>query len=187
MINYKQITHAIIHYEKQGYEYIDVPWAVSKEAIDVTMPPQGGYFFLGNMIDKSLVGSAEQSYIQMMLDGTINGTGKKYVTATPCFRAERNITEITKPYFFKVELINYNPGNPDRALSFMVEWDVLTFYQKYFGYIRIQKVKTDEGFDIIDTKLNIELGSYGIREYKGHKWLYGTGLAEPRFSYCLAR
>lgn len=31
----------------------------------------------------------------------------------------------------------------------------------------------------------IELGSYGIREHKYLKWVYGTGLAEPRFSNVL--
>ena len=41
-------------------------------------------------------------------------------------------------------------------------------------------VKTEEGLDI---ELNgIEIGSYGYRSYKDFHWIYGTALAEPRFS-----
>jgi hypothetical protein len=29
---------------------------------------------------------------------------------------------------------------------------------------------------------DIEIGSYGMREYENFKWIYGTGMAEPRFS-----
>jgi hypothetical protein len=27
-----------------------------------------------------------------------------------------------------------------------------------------------------------ELGSYGVRQYHDITWIYGTGIAEPRFS-----
>jgi hypothetical protein len=37
--------------------------------------------------------------------------------------------------------------------------------------------------DCMDLTINgIEVGSYGKREFKNIKWIYGTGLAEPRFS-----
>jgi len=43
-----------------------------------------------------------------------------------------------------------------------------------------------EGFttaiDIVTVNSNIELGSYGIGSYENYKWVYGTGLAEPRLS-----
>jgi hypothetical protein len=35
-------------------------------------------------------------------------------------------------------------------------------------------------FDLICK--GIELGSYGIRKYNNHKWIYATGVAEPRLS-----
>lgn len=40
--------------------------------------------------------------------------------------------------------------------------------------------KVDYGYDLLLS--GIEVGSYGFREYKNNKWIYGTGLAEPRFS-----
>jgi len=44
-------------------------------------------------------------------------------------------------------------------------------------------VKTEQGFDI--NYGNIEIGSYGIRSCSFLDWIYGTGLAEPRFSRAL--
>ena len=44
-------------------------------------------------------------------------------------------------------------------------------------------ISTDEGYDIV---LNgIEVGSYGIRQHENLRWIYGTGIAEPRFSTAL--
>lgn len=34
----------------------------------------------------------------------------------------------------------------------------------------------------LKVRANLELGSYGIGSYKDYKWVYGTGLAEPRLS-----
>jgi hypothetical protein len=44
----------------------------------------------------------------------------------------------------------------------------------------IKIVKTNIGYDL--ELNNIELGSYGVRKYGQLHWVYGTGLAEPRFS-----
>lgn len=44
------------------------------------------------------------------------------------------------------------------------------------------KEETAEGIDI--SLSGTEIGSYGFRKDKeGFTWSYGTGLAEPRFSY----
>lgn len=43
-------------------------------------------------------------------------------------------------------------------------------------------VGTTDGYDI--TYKGIELGSYGMRKCEFLEWVYGTGCAEPRLSYC---
>ena len=102
----------------------------------------------------------------------------KYVAASPCFRDEVKCDEIHFPYFFKVELISINSKSP--------EWDMdqcIDHAQDFFTANcndKIEIVKTKDGFDL--NLNNIEIGSYGIRSYEGFQWVYGTGLAEPRFS-----
>jgi hypothetical protein len=50
---------------------------------------------------------------------------------------------------------------------------------------RATSVKTDVGYDL---EINgIEVGSYGRREVGDFTWVYGTGLALPRFSQALNR
>jgi hypothetical protein len=45
--------------------------------------------------------------------------------------------------------------------------------------------KTDIGWDL--TLGGEEIGSYGYRTFEGHQWVYGTGLAEPRFTTLVKR
>lgn len=92
------IPRALLHYKTYDYEYIEVPWVISEEALRVTLPSDR----VGHRTqDGPLVGSAEQGFVQMYLDGELNG---------------------------------------------------------------------------------IEIGSYGYRSYRELHWIYGTGLAEPRFT-----
>ena len=49
------------------------------------------------------------------------------------------------------------------------------------------KVLDSHTYDIVDLKNGIELGSYGIRQFKDYKWIFATGLAEPRFSKILSK
>ena len=70
--------------------------------------------------------------------------------------------------------------------------DVFGFLIKYVDITRINFVNTssETGARSIDIEVDgVEVGSYGIREYKcGDKiytWVYGTGVALPRFSKVL--
>jgi hypothetical protein len=58
--------------------------------------------------------------------------------------------------------------------------DALEFFSKYVIKNFIKIVKTAEGFDL--EYRGVEIGSYGYRECLFTKWIYATGLAEPRFS-----
>ena len=80
-IDWKLLYEAKAFYEGLGFEYIEVPWIVEPSATSVTFggAPHGTQY-------GDLVGSAEQSFIQMILRGELS-VGK-YQAITPCFRSD---------------------------------------------------------------------------------------------------
>lgn len=172
MINYKNVALAIDFYKERGYKYIEVPWLVSQEAINVTLPTEH------NSISTrfgELAGSAEQSFIQLLLNDEL--TTGKYVTASPCFRDDK-LDFWHSRYFFKVEL--FELYNKHISYLSMVE-DALDFFKSIAGKNKISTMYA--GIFALDIVINgIEVGSYGRREYKGWTWNYGTGYADPRYS-----
>jgi hypothetical protein len=200
-ISWRDIANAISIYEAEGFEYVEVPWFVSDRAsntTNTTIPWKATRYDKDNV----LVGSAEQSFIEMMLDGRLSKG--KYVAASPCFRSDPP-SRLHQATFFKVELIHilgpessYQGPLLDHWILDMAE-TALSFFHTLEGGDEAEIVRTDEGFDI--ELHGIELGSYGYRftgplmEYRRfgslsdthghgatHHWVYGTGLAEPRFS-----
>lgn len=172
MIDYKNIFLAASHYENNGYKLIEVPWMVSETAIDITKPSFcRSYSTFGG----ELVGSGEQSFLQLMLENKL--PPGKYACITPCFRDEIE-DELHKKHFIKLELINTE--EVDRISLGQMMSAATVFFNK----LGIQNELSIEGdsYDIICAKTGIELGSYGIRRYKDLLWVYGTGCAEPRTS-----
>lgn len=195
-ICWRDIYTAISIYESCGFKYIEAPWVVSDTAVLLTIPP--GVQTL-RCQDGALVGSAEQGFIQMMLDGKL--PPGKYVAAGPCFRTEK-VDRLHQRTFFKVELIEVRPvrRHPifemERLTREMAEMALSVFHMLEGGQ-NAEIVETRYGMDI---ELNgIEVGSYGFRgvdelaaEFVNLKkpypqWVYGTGLAEPRFSLATGR
>jgi seryl-tRNA synthetase len=173
-INYARITHALDYYSAHGFVYKETPWVVSRKASEVTKPPDAENF---STLGGYLVASGEQGFIEQLLQGE---PLSRHVTVTPCFRNEPTIDDIHYHYFLKVELIDLN-ADKENLLR------MLDTAQKFFeNYRHVSVLQTDtlgETFDIIDTETSIELGSYGIRRIDGvPPFIYGTGLAEPRFS-----
>lgn len=171
-IDYAKIAQAVEFYRLRGFEYIDVPWAVQEDAMNVTKPANATNFPLEAFTD--LVASGEQSFIEMMFKDEL--PKGRYVCVTPCFRNETDRTDWTRLYFMKVELIDSfdtSEGNLERIVNIAQD-----FFKQYLS--RVDVVKTDIGFDI--QSCGLELGSYGIRSYHDYKWIYATGCAEPRLS-----
>lgn len=176
MIDYKLIHEATEHYKRLGYNLIEVPWLVSKEALDVTRPPEARHF---TTFKGELVASGEQSFIEIRKDLC---PGRKYQCVTPCFRDEK-YDDLHKPWFLKCELILplWKDDDAEAAVDVVLK-DAYDFFRRYASYEGSPvKIKTDIGWDI--NMLGIEVGSYGYREYDGFRWVYGTGVAEPRLSY----
>jgi hypothetical protein len=171
MIDFQKLASAISFYKQKGYEYIEVPWTVSEDTMMITAPSHAGII----MSDLGcLVGSAEQSFLQMIKDKKL--PPGKYVTCTPCFRSDEN-DFFHRQYFIKVELIRTDIVSVE-SLKEMMDM-CLEFYNVY---VKSHLEPTDIGYDIVSEQ-RIELGSYGIREHADTgSWVYGTGCAEPRLS-----
>lgn len=187
-INYKNIADSIEFYSKCGIQYIETPWYVSKQAMDITKPSfinsEDDYYIPKN--DKYLVASAEQSFIYLMFKGQL--IPGWYHTVTPCFRFE-TIDSIHRKVFMKNELIylaKEDESNEylNEKLNRMIEL-AQSFFKKVIGAIP-EKVEIPQENSIVNFDLmykDNELGSYGIRKYKNmFTWIYGTGCAEPRLS-----
>lgn len=176
MIDYRKIVAAIDYYEKHGFELIEVPWCVVPEAKLATLPKH---------IDRKqtetvwgdLIGSAEQGFIDMMIDSLM--PFGRYMAVSPCFRIERQYSELTRPWFMKLELIDYMPKSPAQSRDELLQLS-LEFFRRYID--TTVEVMGDGMFDIVTLDPVIELGSYGTRIFGNHEWAYGTGIAEPRLS-----
>lgn len=181
-INWMLIGRAIdVYQHAYNYRYVEAPWIVPKSVIEVTLPPGRSGI---HCEDGALVGSAEQSFIHMMLEGELE-VGR-YMAATPCFRDEVPEDELHLRRFFKVELIEVLPGptGHEARVQAMAQ-DALSFFAGTYDALASVIVPTEQGLDI--ELHGVELGSYGYREHRGHHWIYGTGIAEPRFSQAVAR
>lgn len=183
-MNLELITFAETFYASKGYQKIEVPWAVDKDVLEITLPKHKKGV---DLLSRKLVGSAEQSYLQMIKKKQLNPG--RYVTTTPCFRDD-NEDELHQHYFLKTELINFSlenkisQSNLDTMMGHALE---------FFGFfLPVKTLQTGIGYDIVDQKFGIELGSYGIRSHKfaegfNVQWAYGTAIALPRLAYILER
>lgn len=170
----RRLAMAVEHYKGHQYQPVEVPWLVSERANRFTAPPEAKMFDTGM---GQLVGSAEQSFAQMWLDGRL--PKGKYVSVTPCFRDEASKSDQNRTWFWKAELIDVFPDDPARAVL-----KVINDARDYFSiWGKVEEVKTNEGFDLMMGGL--EIGSYGFREKEGLAWAYGTGCAEPRLTQAI--
>lgn len=199
-MNYGNLENAVRFYSERGYVYLDdVPWTVGYEAYYATKPPGARDVMLNVQTPGVIsfpsepgpayntqypVASAEQSFIQMMLDGQFV---KRAIAVTPCFRAEPRVDTLHRPYFMKAELINAQDVDEGHLIHMI--HDACAFFEQFFP---VRVVKTEIGYDIVEKGTRFELGSYGIRNRyipgtSGLKWIYGTACAEPRLSTAIAK
>jgi hypothetical protein len=180
------IGKAIAGYRALGYEYIETDWWVSKEAQYATMPKhikslvvgeyQSHFCKLCGEEDEPmghLVGSAEQALIQKILDQKISPG--LYVMAGPCFRNEPKLDELHHRSFFKVELacVFLEGTLPSRG-TLLVMNDAQTVHYN-LGHVWPKTVSMPDG------------SGYDLeRSLNGIGWVYGTGLALPRFTQAKA-
>lgn len=186
-VNWCHIADAVEFYERHGFVYVETPWRVHDDVVTATKPPEAVPFrcrFDDATRPDVLVGSAEQGLLSIATQLRPNGL---YVSVSPCFR-DNEVDELHFSDFVKVELMVWEPKilmlsvykllNQAEALAQANDLDV-------------ECIETDGNgsFDLMAG--GIEIGSYGWRRATidgiERTWVYGTGLAEPRFSQALAR
>lgn len=192
-LRWNRLAEAMDFYSNHGYEPIDVPWVVSPAASNTTKPVDGTNLeVVPDHMHPTwgvLTASGEQGFVELMFQNKLVGELKnrhakhhgKFVTLTPCFRQEPVYHGGTRPWFMKVELIIV--GKTSRVAVL----EVLNCAQEFMD--RYSPRRTEAvvmGPDMWDLELNgIEVGSYGARVCGDHSWTYGTGLAEPRYTFAL--
>lgn len=192
---WNRLAGAYLFYQSLGYKPVDVPWLVPRHVSFMTCADPAR--IVETSLGLDLVGSAEVSFLGVQ-QRSPDYCGR-YVAITPCFRNEP-IDELHQRYFMKVELFEGAYGtdldssscgpkillhDSDRLLTNMVDYALEYMRTVIGGTHDLRVVTTTEGYDI---ELNgIEVGSYGKRKGPRGDYLYGTGLAEPRFSIALAK
>jgi hypothetical protein len=150
-ISWHLLSEGINYYQKQDFEYREVPWIASES-------------------------SEEKSFLYLDSDGGL--PPGKYMTVLPCFNMD-NEDELHRRQFMKLDLYITNDVTLDNLQN--VIRTCQEFFKKYIWKWPIEKVKQDDTtFKLISH--GIELGSYGLRERGDFKWIYATGMAEPRLS-----
>ena len=201
-INYKYLGAAGDFYQSLGFQKIEVPWWATADIVDLTKPAGAkNYEILSN--GKCLVASGEQAFLYLANKGQL--PAGKYQTVTPCFRNESYDSYHSKQ-FMKLELIELlDYENTTRSINSMVR-EIAEQARSMFVQLilevdssldvsRIEIIKVDnpdpirlsDQLDIVFNLNNkqVELGSYGMRQVSFATWVFGTGIAEPRFSKAL--
>jgi len=180
-IDYAMLGQAVSEYESRGYIYKECPWTVDERTIKLTIPNPAFAFRLayGERPDTAalwsdganfLVGSAEQSFLSLDLPPAA------YVGVSPCFRYEVEENILTRYMFMKVELF---VTSDDVTLKRVMD-DAYEVMSLLGNTSKITVVPTEEGFDFMLG--GVEIGSFGERITHDQAWIYGTGLALPRFA-----
>ena len=183
-IDYNLLNKALKYFSKRGFRQVEVPWRVSKEAIDGTFDSRESF----KVQDKFLIGSAEQGFLELYLQNKL--TSNQLMSVSPCFRNEPE-DYFHQQEFIKLELIYFS----DYSLESRVEYKIFREFIISF-IIKKLKIKASDIFisGVLDSNSiysedilinGIEYGSYGIRQFQDKYYIYGTGIALPRASKIL--
>lgn len=194
-INYDNLEKATQFYESKGYQRIEVPWWVTSDIANITRPtsvPESSNYKL-SVNGKCLVASGEQAFLYLANKGQL--PPGKYQTITPCFRNEEYDAYHSKQ-FMKLELIELLDASTQLKVAATADIAVECFNQlsgldSFLSHATfVSDPISSPNTEQLDVSINVsgklvELGSYGARQTSFASWIYGTGLAEPRFSKIL--
>lgn len=184
------LQNALDYWAKQArFKFIDLPWSVESKYVEATRPvgaPDAALITHHG----SFVCSGEQSFLALWDKGLLPDF-PGYVGWTPCIRNEP-VDELHQYGFMKVELFVpvENSDDAEYVLRKMTDTQRELFrilamchlkvdIAKYLNQVTVSQSQEDINL------LDIELGSYGWREFENRCYVYGTALAEPRFSLAL--
>jgi hypothetical protein len=195
-IDYALLGRALALWGRQGFQQVEAPWRVGLSVIALTKPPhvdRADYLLAGT--GKALVASGEQSLLYQACKGFL--PPGRYMTVTPCFRNDDHGPYHAKQ-FLKLEVMvlgaaDWAPTQRDVVVLANTAADIAAqLAPEAIGHLGTSPVGGDDPLAVAGTSQldlvleiagrEIELGSYGARRAPFAAWLYGTGLAEPRFS-----
>ncbi|WP_166655638.1 amino acid--tRNA ligase-related protein [Burkholderia pseudomallei] len=175
-ISFPLIVSAYNFFMREGFTPVCAPMTVSKKMMDHTCPPGVRDRRLRHIDGSTYVASAEQSFLQMEVDGDIDDSDW-LMAITPCYRDD-DLDDTHFNIFLKVELFAYNMDDFE-----LIAGMAYKFWTDHVG-LPVTKLKTPDGIDIMYGDL--ELGSFGTRlTTQGIPYVYGTGVAEPRGSMAI--
>lgn len=187
MIDYKMISDATDHYAGKGFHRIESPWLVTREISDITKSPELSSYVVqkdNETKQKVFVASGEQSLLYLINKGFMP-RGGRYQTVTPCMRNEPFDETHTK-YFMKLELMRYSTTDDLSDFSHVIAMveTATDWFAKVVGRsnLSVVDISNDHGRSCDIMLDGVEIGSYGYRTCLFCNWIYGTGIAEPRFS-----
>lgn len=179
IIDWTLLAQAAQFYSQAGFSQKETPYALPELYHSYTKPHNDPSFILNRGMfseyPHELVGSAEQGFIYLILNSLVSINDRLF-SVTPCFRCD-TYDNLHQPWFMKLELFHYSSKIED--LTSMIDMVKSFCAQHTTGSLKI--VVT--GDNMYDLELNdIEIASFGFREVEGLTFIYGTGLALPRFS-----
>lgn len=170
----------------RGFQSVPLPWMVPDHCMAATRPPHTRFPEPATS-EGSLAASGEQSLLWLDEQGLLPANSTGLIGWTPCFRNEA-YDRWHHHYFLKAELfVPVNRSHAEGRLGALVA-QVQTCWQmraRYEGLPERPLRVESTGTESVDIKLGqVELGSYGIRPRLGGRgsYLYGTALAEPRWT-----
>ena len=179
-INWGLLASAQAFYASKGFQYRETPWSVPTEINALTRPADTPSWYEHEFQGKTheLVASAEQGFLYRLKQNNL--PAGMHQSISPCFRVEPLYDEYHQPWFMKLELcVVAEKDNANESLR-MVLQAAYEFFQSHCGTRSI--IQTQVSNTQFDLELNgIEIGSYGIRQFDSCAFIYGTGLALPRF------
>lgn len=179
--------HTILSYWKQRqYQYVALPW-MAPEIVMAHTRPDNAATPEPRTNEGALVASGEQSFLWLDDQEQLDPTAAGFVGWTPCFRHEHAYDERHHHYFMKAELFVPVYDDPRGCLDTLIanvtnSWRALAISE---GRRDVLPECLTTGPDSMDLLVNgVELGSFGIRQRLSGRglYLYGTALAEPRWS-----
>ena len=200
MIDYNLVAQSNNRFMSEGYQYIDTPWTITQAVSEITKPPAAKDFKLVHDDNKVLVASGEQGFLYQAIKGFI--PEGKFISTTPCFRKESH-DAIHLKQFLKTEAIILGSESLEECESLIqlaydnfsqilkhegfVPGKVLTIVDETSSYASLSEIEGSTSISRTILARDIllagtEIGYYGIRQYKHIRWIYGTVIAEPRFS-----
>jgi hypothetical protein len=184
-----RIARCLHYWDTQGYRFVSLPWLTPARYTDATKPAA----IVGADVATAhgnLVASGEQSFLMLCEQGLLPA-GDRFIGWTPCFRQEPVFDSRHHFYFMKAELFLRVPNRAAgrEALAVMVAGAEHWMQQEVRNSgVTSRLWREDLGPDQTDLLLGtLELGSYGVREFAGQYYVYGTACAEPRLSEAISR